>query len=112
MSVAALFNVPRTGDELNEWGFSHMANHRDIIRLIYQIEKVALPEYCLDPINPDDTGTWTRLHQQMHQDMNAALNLAGYDLLGLDWRDENTLAAWIQLNAVEHRAASDLLRIG
>jgi len=112
MALAALFNVPTKSEELNQWSFAHMASHRDIIRVIYEKGKIALPEYCLDPVNPDDTGTWTRLHQQMHADMNSALSLAGYNLLGLDWHDENKLAAWIQLNALEHRAASDLLKLG
>lgn len=112
MSVAALFNVPRTENELNQWAFSHMANHRDLIRVIYQVLAVALPEYMLDPVSPSETGAWERQHQLMHQQMNTLLGLEGYDLLGIDWQDQNKLAAWIQLNAVEHRAASDLLRLG
>lgn len=112
MSVAALFNVPGTEQELNQWSFSHMANHRDIIRVIYDVASIALPEYLLDPLDPTNTGTWERQHQLMHQEMNFLLGLDGFDLLGLDWGDQNKLAAWIQLNAVEHRAASDLLRLG
>ncbi len=112
MSVAAIFNVPKDVTELNEWAFSHMANHRDIIRVIYNIFAVALPEYVLDPINPEDTGVWQRQHQEMHRDMNSILGTSGFNLLGLDWHDENKLAAWVQLNAIEHRQASDPLRLG
>jgi len=112
MSIAALFNVPRSETELSQWAFSHMANHRDIIRVVYELVAVALPEYLLDPINMNDVGTWERQHQTMHQQMNTLLGLEGFDLLGIDWNDQNKLAAWIQLNAVEHRQASDLLRLG
>lgn len=112
MSVAGIFNVPTDENTLNEWAFSHMASHRDIIRVIYQVLKVALPEYSLDPVNPNNTGVWERQHQQMHQEMNTLLGTSGFNLLGLDWHDENKLAAWIQLNAVEHRQVSDLLRLG
>jgi hypothetical protein len=112
VSIAALFNVPRTENELSQWAFAHMASHRDIIRVIYQLGAVALPEYLLDPINPNETGTWERQHQEMHQQMNALLGLDGFDLLGLDWDDQNKLASWVLLNAVEHRQASDLLRLG
>lgn len=112
MAIAALFNVPTTDTELSEWAFAHMANHRDIIRLIYQVLHIALPEYQLDPINPDATGVWQRQHQEMHRDMNSLLNTSGFNLLGLDWHDQNRLSAWVQLNAVEHRQASDILRIG
>lgn len=112
MSVAAIFNVPKTPQELSVWAFSHMANHRDIIRVIYQLGAVALPEYMLDPVDPSETGVWQYQHQQMHNDMNTLLGTSGFNLLGLDWNDENALAAWIQLNAVEHRQVSDLLRLG
>jgi predicted acylesterase/phospholipase RssA len=112
VSVAAIFNVPSTDDELSEWAFSHMANHRDIIRVIYNVLGVALPEYALDPVNPDNTGVWERQHQEMHRDMNSLLGTSGFNLLGLDWRDQNRLSAWIVLNATEHRQVSDLLRIG
>lgn len=112
MSIAAIFNVPRTENELNQWAFAHMASHRDIIRVTYQVFATALPEYLLDPINPEEPGVWERQHQQMHQQMNALLGLAGFNLLGLDWNDQNKLAAWIQINAVEHRAVSNLLRLG
>lgn len=113
MSLAAIFNVPSTSDDLNEWAFAHMANHRDIIRVIYQIFAIALPEYALDPIDPDDTGLWQRQHQQMHQDFNnTLLGTSGFNLLGLDWHDENKLAAWVLLNATEHRQISNILRLG
>ena len=112
MSIAGIFNVPTDDNELREWAFSHMANHRDIIRVIYNVLAIALPEYSLDPIDPDSTGVWQRQHQAMHQDMNSLLGTSGFNLLGLDWHDQNRLAAWVQLNALEHRQASDILRIG
>lgn len=112
MSVAAIFNVPHDENSLNEWAFSHMASHRDIIRVIYQLSGIALPEYSLDPVDPSDSGVWQRQHQEMHQQMNALLGTSGFNLLGLDWRDENKLAAWIQLDAIEHRQVSDLLQLG
>lgn len=112
MSVAAIFNVPKTEVELSGWAFAHAANHRDIIRVIFQLVNISLPEYVLDPVDPDDTGVWQRQHQLMHQDMNLLLGTSGFNLLGLDWHDENRLAAWIQINATEHRQVSDLLRLG
>lgn len=112
MSVAAIFNVPHDEATLSEWAFSHMANHRDIIRVIYQVLGVALPEYSLDPVDPGNTGVWERQHQEMHNQMNALLGTSGFNLLGLDWKDQNKLAAWVQLNAIEHRTASDTLRLG
>lgn len=111
-SIASLFNVPKTQTEVNEWSFAHMAHHRDIIRTIYELGAIALPEYSLDPINPADTANWERLHQTMHDQMNSVLGIAGFNLLGLNWQDENNLAAWIQLNSIEHREVSDFLVMG
>lgn len=112
MSLAGIFNVPHDENSLNEWAFAHMANHRDIVRVLYQVLAVALPEYSLDPIDPHNTGVWEREHQEMHNQMNALMGTSGFDLLGLDWTDENKLAAWIQLNSIEHRQACDILRLG
>lgn len=112
MGLASLYNVPTTDRQRAEWAFAHMAHHRDIIRIIYQVLALALPEYALDPITPDTIGNesgWERLHQTMHTQMDAILGIAPYNLLGLDWSDENTLAAWIQLNADEHRQAADII---
>lgn len=115
MSLAALFNVPGTPDQLDAWAFAHMAHHRDILRVIYEQTGVALPEYALDPIasaTKPDASDWERLHQTMHAQMNTLLGIAGNNLLGVDWRNENRLAAWIQLNASEHRQAGNLLGLG
>lgn len=115
MSVAALYNVPTTREQLDMWAFAHMAHHRDIVRVIYELSSIALPEYVLDPVLPQGGPTsydWERLHQTMHAQMDALLGIEGYNLLGVNWNDENQLAAWIQLNADEHFQAGNLLRLG
>lgn len=115
MAVAALFNVPTSQDQLDNWAFAHMSHHRDIIRVIYERTGVALPEFALDPIAPGGGGTsfdWERLHQTMHAQMDTVLGIAPFNLLGVNWQDENKLAGWIQLNGSEHRQAGDLLGLG
>ena len=93
MALANLYNVPTTPEQLNNWAFAHMSHHRDIIRVVYQVLALALPEYALDPVVPSSGG-------------------APYNLLGLDWNNENKLSAWIQLNADEHRRAGNILGLG
>lgn len=110
--IASLANVPTTDEERAEWSFAHMAHHRDIAEKIYVLAKVALPEYILDPIDPNDTGTWEYQHQLMHDNQNALLGIDGQDLTGIDWKNQNLLAAWIQLNFNEHYQASNELEIG
>lgn len=112
MSLAAIFNVPNSPETLSQWAFAHMAHHRDIIRVIYENYQVALPEYVMDPFDPSKRSNWEYTHQVMHQQMNTIIGIAGNDLLGLDWADQNKRSAWIQLNASEHRQVGDFLGLG
>ena len=111
-AVAALYNVPSTRSELNIWAFAHAAHHRDINRTIYLATGTQLPEYVLDPLNPENIGVWMYQHQLMHQNQDAVLGISGYDLLDAELQDANQLAGWILLNATEHMQAADILRIG
>jgi len=43
--LAGLYNVPSTDQERAQWAFVHMAHHRDINRTIYELIKVAWPEW-------------------------------------------------------------------
>jgi len=110
--LASLYNVPSTDEERAQWAFAHMAHHRDISRRIYLLVKVALPEYILDPIDPNDPGEWEYQHQIMHDNQNEILGIQGQDLTGIDWSNRNLMAAWIQLNSSEHYQASNILGIG
>jgi hypothetical protein len=113
--IAALYNIPSTPQAFAQWMFAHKAHHLDIINQIYINYHVTMPEFILDPFNPDDpnsTRTWSYDHQEMHRIQNQILGIAGFDLLNVNWQDENEVAAWIELNAIEHFQASEKLRIG
>jgi hypothetical protein len=111
-AIADLYNVPSSDEERAQWSFAHMAHHRDINRRIYELIKVALPEYILDPVDPDHAGDWEYQHQLMHDAQNSILGIQGQDLTGIDWKDQRLLAAWIWLNSSEHVQASNILEIG
>lgn len=110
--IANLYNVPNSDSERAEWSFSHAAHHRDINLAIYNALKIALPEYLLDPLNPNDTGVWEYQHQLMHDNNNAILGIQGQDLTEVDWKNQRLLAAWIWLNVNEHVQAANILGIG
>jgi hypothetical protein len=110
--LADLYNVPSTDEERALWAFVHMAHHRDINRAIYQLVKVSLVEYPLDPIDVNDTGQWEYQHQLMHDNQNAILGITGNDLTDVNWKDPRLLEGWIFLNRVEHYQASAILGIG
>lgn len=110
--IADLYNVPGNDAERSEWAFAHMAHHRDINAAIYNLIKIALPEYILEPLDPNDTGQWEYQHQIMHDNFNAILGIQGQDLTGINWKNPNLLAGWIFLNQSEHYQASNILEIG
>lgn len=111
-SIADIYNVPTTVQDRALWSFAHIAHHRDINRRIYELVKIALPEYIIDPIDPDNPGEWEYLHQQMHDAQNNILGIQGQDLTDVNWKDQRLLAGWIWLNANEHVQAANILEIG
>lgn len=112
MSLATLSQVPENPADFQAWSFSNAASHRDIFRLIFQTLGIRLDEYVLDPFDPQDMGNWVNLHQVMHKAQNQALNLAGYDLAGIDWQVPQNVRWWILAHADEHRRASTALGLG
>lgn len=110
--LATLNSLPATPEEFATWSFSHSSHHRDIIRVIYQTTSQRLDEYVLDPFNIDDMGNWPYLHQVMHQQFNAVLGLAGFDLSEVDWRDDDLIRSWINQHANEHYRAGAILGLG
>lgn len=109
--LANLANIPRDEKSLTEWANSHMAHHRDIIRRIYETQRLVLAEYVLLPINPENPADWADQHQIMHNEMNAALSLQGNDLTAIDWNDQGVESSWIWLNFIEHQAAGTKLGV-
>lgn len=111
-AIAALYNVPGDDNSLSEWAFAHAAHHHDIVRRIFELAELRLDEYVLDPFNRNDMQPWLYQHQQMHNQMDFLLGIAGFDLLDVDFKDRNEMAGWIFLNAQEHYQAANLLEIG
>lgn len=112
MSLAGLFNVPQTPDQLAQWSFINAAAHVDINRVIFQRTGTVIASFVLDPINSDELENWLANHQIMHQQMDAALGIAGYDLFDVDWTDRGQFAAWVQAHANEHMQAGQILNLG
>ena len=110
--LASLYNIP--SDERSFWHFSfaNTDQHRQIISAIRSLYKINLPEYILDPIPQDDFPAWAYRHQQMHNQQNQVLGIAGNDLTTLDITKQDEVSDWIQLHAKEHYQAATKLGIG
>lgn len=111
MAVADIANIPVDQPTLLIWSFSHMAHHRDINRRIYELDVIALPEFPLDPLNPNDPETFLEQHQIMHNNQNAILGIAGQDLSEVNFQDKVELSTWIYLNFIEHQQAGNILGV-
>lgn len=110
MSIAELYNVPKSVGDLETWSFANAAHHRDIIRVIFQTQGIQLAEFVIDPFSPMDM-TWGRLHQVMHEQMDAVLGIAGDDLSDVPWRDQEAMGEWIFSHASQHLQAANILGV-
>jgi hypothetical protein len=109
MTVASLFNVPTTDDEMRQWSFAHMAHHRDINAAIQQNYSITLPLYILDPVDMNDPKAFLDQHQLMHNNTDQITGVAGFDLSEVNWSDPQQRAGWIYLNAQLHTQESAAL---
>lgn len=102
MSLPALYSYPNNKDAWQAWAFNHAAIHYTAVNAANLQKNQDLPTFCLNPIDPDDLGMWLYNHQIMHNQMNYILNVPGYNLLELDWQDQDQFMLWMQLNGDEH----------
>lgn len=110
--IAGIANIPTTREELLVWATNHATHHVDINRSLYQLTGINLPDFILDPIDPDNTGVWEAQHQIEHDNMDAILGITGFDLSEVDFKKTEYLTGWIQLNLSEHYQAANVLGIG
>ena len=111
MSLAALYNVPKTAQGVAEFAFNNRMSHLTINQAIQAAGGgvIALP--VLDPIPLDDIQNWAQQHQILHDAMNSVLGLEGNDLTDVDWHNLQQVEAWIRLHAQEHFRASEKLGV-
>lgn len=112
MSIANLFNVPGPSEELAVWSFAHASHHADIVRLLGQQHDFQFASFLLDPFDPGNMEVWLDQHQVMHNQMDAVLGIAGFNLSEVNWKSTDERSQWIWLNAQEHYQAGTILGLG
>ncbi len=93
------------------WELAHSADHDEIRQAVKTQKSVSLVDYVLYPVNWRDWDKFADWHQQVHNDMNGTLNLAGTDLTSVDFNDAKAAAEWHQNHFTEHLAARSTLGI-
>lgn len=111
MPLANLYNVPSLTNEhdFSMFSFNNQDQHRQIAQELYAQKGLSIPLYPLDPITFNDIATWAMMHQDAHNNQNAALDIAGVDLTDVNFQDPGELASWIYLHASEHMQAAAIL---
>lgn len=110
---AFLFNAPHDAASLAEYSAIHQADHLQIAGQIFQ--KLGVSTLHIPPIDPIpvqfDLLTWLMNHQFIHNETNGYLNLTGFDLTSVDFRNHEQLLIWARYNALEHYAQTQALAI-
>ena len=111
MSVANIFNVPTSPEELEQWSTLHMILHRSENAAILAQYQTVLEEYVLDPIDQTPNSAWFQQHQLMHDNIDAILNIAQFNLINVDWSNTAQRIGWIQGHAQLHQQETDALGV-
>jgi len=111
MPLADLVVPPLRPDLLNLFAFANQDHHRLINIAIFNQFNQTLAEYVLDPLPARDFDEWLDLHQRMHSAQNAVLNIQGYNLVEVDWKDPQQLEEWTAMHYQEHQTAANILGI-
>lgn len=106
-----LYNSPKDKSGFDEFSFANIDEHRKIATAVKTLYGITLSQYIIDPIPLFDFSAWAYRHQQMHNEQNAVLGIAGNDLTTVDLSKEDQVSAWINLHAQEHYQASAILEL-
>jgi len=110
--LASLYNVFRDDIGLSQFSFANSDMHVRINQSVLRRYNIQLPVYVLDPISVNEPSTWLYQHQDLHNQMNSVLGIAGNDISDVDFKDAGQLSSWIWLHAQEHYQAAKILGIG
>jgi hypothetical protein len=109
--IAELQTVPTSEEEWAIWAWHHRDNHEQIISAIQAKKGVGLKEYQVEPIPWNHIELFAENNQQMHFDMNIALNIQQSDLGEFDPKNSEKLAQWIYSHWLEHQQVAVALGI-
>jgi hypothetical protein len=99
-----LYNTPDDDASLLEWGAIHQSDHflitNEIFRKMNGRQTILLP---IDPVPVQlDMLTWAQNHQTMHNEMDTAVGVSGFDLSSVNFAQHDQLLIWMNLHALEH----------
>lgn len=108
MALAQILYPPPTDKGMEEWFQAHARHHQGIIGALKDTKGIILEDLGLYPVSEHELDDWLRRHQQMHNDMTAAVGVAGSDLAGLDLKDKARSDSWFFQHFLQHQSVSQL----
>ena len=102
-----LFNAPVGLGPWLLWGATHQSDHFQIISGILNATGQTVGVLPIDPVpigNREQMMIWFMNHQEIHNQMNAAMGTGGFDLSFVDLQNPEEARIWLQYNALEHQA--------
>jgi len=106
MSLIQIILPPPTDHGFDEWTFNHWQHHEAIRWAAQQKFKTSLDTSNIWPVSIKDIDVWLRVHQDLHNAMNAVFKVQGNDLTTVDWRDAKQRQGFFFLNWQEHRSCA------
>jgi hypothetical protein len=103
VSLAQILYPPPTDRGFQEWATAHDRQHEAIAQAIKETKGIVVEYLPLYPVNENDLDNWLRQHQQMHNEMLAALGIPGTDLSVLDLKDKPQADSWFFTHYLQHQ---------
>lgn len=107
--LVALLQIPKSDEDWRRFSYDNRDSHNRIRQAIQAKGGPNLTEYLMDPINPQDFGSFLEANAQSHIEMCAATGVQSADLESVDLRDEAQRAAWVYTHQFEHYMAETAL---
>lgn len=104
MGLPTVLYPPPDERGFDTWFFDNHAQHVSINQAAAK-QNLQIGSYLIYPATLASITDFLEQHQRWHNDMNAALGIAGNDLSQVDFNNDKEKDAWMFLHYQEHLAA-------
>lgn len=112
MTLATILYPPPTDHGWDEWMLANDLHHKALIDAINASRgtNLTMPQ----PIWPVEIGSeeqmrvWSRVHLDLHNDINAALGIPGQDIGSPNFKDKRALDGWTYIHFTMHQSSAQL----
>ena len=108
--LISLLNLTSSKD-FTYFNDNNNSHHQLIYRGLFVQKNINVNNYLLAPVGSTGFDRWLDVHQQAHDDMNAAIGTSGSDLSFLDFADPRQVKDWVQLHYNEHYQLDQVLNL-